>query len=168
MLIINEPEHVEAELCADCSREQEADLFQHTAHLILQVTTNADKPGSRDKDGAENLAGLALDADLTVPANPDELCKTSSVVRVALVHPEGKSGMGMARINTDDRQIDALQLVPEPTRHRASLESNPFGSGRPFADDPSECARFGGSLTLEQDLAILIHDTHRRLLLRHI
>src|SRR5258707_2271955 len=108
MLVINDPEHVEAELCADRSRKQEPDLLQHTAHLILQVTTDADKPGSRDKDGAENLAGLALDADLTVPTNPNELRKTSSVVRIALVHPDGKSRMGMARINTDDRQIDAL------------------------------------------------------------
>jgi hypothetical protein len=35
--------------------------------------------------------------------------------------------MGMASVHTHDRKADALQLMPQPTGHRARLEADPFG-----------------------------------------
>src|SRR3954467_3853396 len=76
--------------------------------------------------------------------------------------------MRMASVDTNDREVNALEFVPEAARHRAGLETDPFCSRCPLADNPGKRARIGRCLALEQDLPILIQDAHRCFLLRHV
>jgi hypothetical protein len=50
-----------AELHADRSSEQQSVFLDHTADPVLGIATDADQPGTSDKDGADFLALLALD-----------------------------------------------------------------------------------------------------------
>ena len=49
--------------------------------------------------------------------------------------------MSMARIDAHDRQIDPPELVPEPARHRPSLEADPFRPRCIFAQHACQCTR---------------------------
>jgi hypothetical protein len=76
--------------------------------------------------------------------------------------------MSVARVNAHHREINALQLVPEPARHSPGLEADPFRRRRPFADHPGKCAGVGWCLALKQHLAVFIYYAYRGLFLRHI
>ena len=77
MRVVDETEYLRTELHADRSREQQADLLEQAADLILQITADADQAGSGDEERAGGLAGIAFDPDLTIPADPDELGEPS-------------------------------------------------------------------------------------------
>jgi hypothetical protein len=76
-------------------RVSDASLFfarareEKAADLVLQIAADADRAGTRHEEGADRLAFIALNADLSVAANPNELGKAASIVWITLVHPYG-------------------------------------------------------------------------------
>jgi hypothetical protein len=58
---------------------------------------------SRDEYRADLLTFLALNFDFSIPTNPHQLSKASSVILIALVHTYGQGRVCMPRINANDR-----------------------------------------------------------------
>jgi hypothetical protein len=56
------------------------------ADLVLDITANGHKPGSRDEYRADFLAIFALDLYLLIPTDPHQFGQASSVILIALVH----------------------------------------------------------------------------------
>jgi hypothetical protein len=123
--------------------------------------------GSGDEDRANDLAVLALDANLTIPASQRGFRKTAGVVRIALVDPDQQvHGCGEHRCRRADRCASGrasrqLAIAPVP---------------KPIRSAEGACLRITGASALgsdaalpgEQNLAVLIHNANRRLFLRHV
>jgi hypothetical protein len=76
--------------------------------------------------------------------------------------------MRMPCVDAYHRQVDPLQLVPQPARHGARFETDPHGVGRPLGEKSGQCAGLGASLALEDNPAGFIDHAHRGLFLRHV
>lgn len=57
-----------AKLQADYRRKQQAAFFDQTADLVIDISTNGHKPGSRDEYRTDLLTVLALDLGFSIPA----------------------------------------------------------------------------------------------------
>ena len=66
------------------------------------------------------------------------------------------------------RQVDALQLVPQPARHRAGLEADTYGMRSALADHLGQGPRLGPSFALEHDAPGIVNHAHRGLFLRDV
>jgi len=56
-------------------------------HLVFQVPADRHQPRPCDKQGTDQLAGLALDRHFPIPTNPHQLGQTPGIILVALVQP---------------------------------------------------------------------------------
>jgi hypothetical protein len=72
MRVVNQVKHMRAELCADCPRKQQAQFLKQAADLILEITTDLNQAGAAHEERANELAGIALDPNFTVPTDPDQ------------------------------------------------------------------------------------------------
>lgn len=88
---------------------------------------------SRDKNGPGSLALFALDLHLSVPADPDQLSQSSSVILITLIQAGREYRMRVASINTGDRKVNASELMPKPARHCPGLKTITFGIWRTLA-----------------------------------
>src|SRR5579863_146513 len=86
MLPLEQLDNLLAEWRADRSREHQAILLQHAADLVFDIPSNTDEPRASDQDCADFLALLALDGNLSEPANSDEIGKAARLILVALIH----------------------------------------------------------------------------------
>jgi hypothetical protein len=91
-------EHVLAEARTDRPTEKQAVFLEHAPYLVLEISADADEPGTRNQDRADGLALLAFDTDFAVPADPDEFGEAARIILVALFDPDRQSGVGMARV----------------------------------------------------------------------
>ena len=69
-VLVEQAPHMVAELSADRAREQQADLLEQAADLVLQIATDADQARPGNEQRSDCLAVVALDPDLTIPAQP--------------------------------------------------------------------------------------------------
>src|ERR1700733_9558508 len=83
------------ELKPNGSSEQKPVFLDHAADLVFDIPANPNKTRSRDKDGADPLAFLALDLHLSIPADPNQFGQTPGVVLVAFVHADRQRRMRM-------------------------------------------------------------------------
>jgi hypothetical protein len=97
-----------AKLQADRAWKQQPVFFDQTADLVLDISTNGHEPGSRDEYRADPLTFLALDFDLSIPANPHQFGQTSSIILIAFVHAYGQSRVRMPRVDANHRKIDPV------------------------------------------------------------
>ena len=107
-----------------------ADLLEQAAHLVLQIAADADQTGAGNEQRSDRLAVVALDPDLAIPTDPDQLGQPTGVVRIALVHSDRQCGVRVSSIDAHDGQINALKFVPKPTRHGAGFKTDPFRDRR--------------------------------------
>src|SRR3546814_14113436 len=84
MSIGNEVIDPPLELPAGSAWKEQAAFLEHRAHLVFQIASDTHQSGSTHEDGSRGLAFLALDGNLSIPADPDELRQATSIILVAL------------------------------------------------------------------------------------
>ncbi len=165
MLVGQQLQDVSAKLPADGAWEQKAALFEHATNLVLKIAPDPDQTSSSDKDGADELARFAPDLDFSIPSDPDQLSQAAGVVRVGLVESHRQSRMGMTGVDTYDRQIEPLELMPQPARHGACLKANAQSRWRALPDQSCKRARIRRRPPFEQDPAVVVQNANAGLLL---
>jgi hypothetical protein len=100
-----------SELETNGSSEQQAIFFDHAANLILNISSNANETGPRNKHGSDPLAFFALDLHLAIPADPPQFSQPPSIILVALIHAYRQSRVRMSRVNANNRKVNAPQFM---------------------------------------------------------
>src|SRR4029079_19320518 len=90
------------------------------------------KAESRDEDCSNLLALFALDFDFSIPTNPHQFGKASSIVLIALVHADRQCSVCMPCIDANDGEFNPTKLMPKPACHRARLKADTLRQWRMF------------------------------------
>src|SRR3546814_1684515 len=72
MSIGNEVIDPPLELPAGSAWKEQAAFLEHRAHLVFQIASDTHQSGSTHEDGSRGLAFLALDGNLSIPADRSE------------------------------------------------------------------------------------------------
>jgi hypothetical protein len=68
--------------------------------------------------------------------------------------------VGVPRINANDRQAQALELMPKPTGHHSAFKAYALHRWRVPTYDFGKRSWIGGSPALEEDIPRLVDDAH--------
>jgi hypothetical protein len=74
-------------------------LLHEAAHLVLEITADADQAGSRHEQRTDDLALRALHAYFPIPAHAHQLGQTACIVGIALVDADRQCRMGVPRVD---------------------------------------------------------------------
>ncbi len=70
------------------------------------------------------IAVMALDPHLFEPTDAHDLSQTGRVISIRFYRPHLQGRIGVARIDTQDRQSTCRQRIPEPNSKRTRLKAN--------------------------------------------
>ena len=103
-----------------------------------------------------------------IPSRAHDLRQPLRVVLVGFVHLHLERSAGVPRIEADDVEPAAAQLVHKPRRHRAGLDADPGLFSRVPLHRPLDLPGVRGTLAPPQPATGLIDHADRRQLLRNV
>jgi hypothetical protein len=98
------------------SPEDDAEGFQHSSDLVAHLNAHGDELGARPQHRSDRVTFETFDTDFAVPASLDDLGQSMSIVLVGLVHLHVQGRLGVAGVETDDRQSLRFERMPMPGR----------------------------------------------------
>src|SRR5690242_1874157 len=87
------------------------------------MRANQSRPGDEQRSNCPTV--VAVDADFTIPTDPDQLGKSAGVIRVALVHSHGQRG-----VRGNNRPISLSRLRTWFSRSRRMLTKRDRATSR--------------------------------------
>src|SRR5262249_895401 len=93
---------------------------------------------------------------------------TGRIVAITLIDLHLEHRLGMARIDTDHRQAEPLELGPQPRGRRSCLQTHPYSPSPLRPPKRSDRIRVGINHAFSHDGSRPAHHTDRCLLQRHV
>ena len=92
--------------------DDEPEILEEPADLVLNIPLDLDEQSSADKKGFDRVATEIFDANLLVPSTLHDARNAYGVVTVTLVDLQLQSRLRMPGIDADDGQTHLIELGP--------------------------------------------------------
>src|SRR5882757_777474 len=144
-------------------------IAQRAAQIGLQVQQLALKQLAAGQQHALFLGNQRLHMYRLKQAYPHHLRDPARIVAVRLVDLlRRQQGLHVPRLDADHRQLGRRQCIDRPLRQRAGLDPDPAEAHSERGQKGDDVGRLGRYFLLQDYLAGIVDNAHRRFLHRHI
>ena len=103
-----------------------------------------------------------LDLDGSIPSRPHQLRESQRIIAIGFVQLKGEGRVGMAGMQTDDREAGVTQRVPVPHRERPRFHRDRGRLWRPLPQGPANGVWRRAAGPGPSGLSGFVNDTYRR------